>query len=140
MKYFNETDSIDPVLRNILNEKILYTKELYEERIQDHIKYQTQLMVKLAHYKALTPDSYGFLNYSLAEVFENCKVVETDPQRIWDTLKAVYGKTFFFLQMQEEYAQTFSENDKKQLDIEIANIKTEAEENVKNITEKCILK
>ena len=42
--------------------------------------------------------------------------------------------------MQEEYAQTFSENDKKQLDIEIANIKAEAEENVKNITEKCILK
>ena len=94
-------------------------------------------MIELARYKALTPDSYGFLNYSLAEIFENCRVVETDPQRIWDTLKAVYGKTFFFLQMQEEYAQTFSENDKKQLDIEIATIKAEAEENVKSITEKC---
>lgn len=124
-------------MKSILNEKIKYVKELYEERIQDHIKFQTDLMIQLARYKALTPDSYGFLNYTLAETFENWRIVETDPQVIWDTLKKVYGKTFFFAQLQDEYASTFTEKDKERLDHEIYQIKVEARSNIENITEKC---
>lgn len=40
VKFFDETEGLDEHLSSMLNEKIEYLKNLYEERIEDHIKYQ----------------------------------------------------------------------------------------------------
>lgn len=93
-------------------------------------------MIELIKYKALTPDSYAFLNYTLEEIFQNLRIVELDAERIWVTMKTVFGKTFFTAQVQHEYNQSFSENDKKVLEEEIVKIKNEAERNVASVTEK----
>lgn len=136
MKYFDETEGLDPTVTQILNEKLKYVKEIYEQRIQDHIKYQHKLMIELVKYKSLTPDSYGFLNYTLEEIFQNLRIVEMDADKIWNTMKSVFGKTFFTVQVQHEYNQSFSENDKKVLEEEIVKIKNEAERNVASVTDK----
>ena len=69
-------------------------------------------MIDLAKYKALTPDSYAFMNYTLDEIFMNVKIIQTDAEVIWNTMKNVFGKTFFLPQIQYEYSQFFSEKDK----------------------------
>ena len=131
VKFFDEEDGIDQTIKDILNERIKYLKEVYEERINHHLVFQRDLMIQLARYKALTPDSYGFLNYTLDEVFSNIKIVENDGEVIWKSMKNVFGKTFFFPQIQYEYSQSFSEKDKQILDDEINKIKDEAERNLK---------
>lgn len=136
VKYFDELEGLDDTTITILNEKIKYAKELFESRIEDHIKYQKKLMIDLARYKALTPDSYGFMNYTLEEVFQNVRIIEKNAELIWKTMKTVFGKTFFIAQVQEEYSQSFSEKDKEILDAEILNIKREAERNLKNVLDK----
>ena len=80
-------------------------------------------MIELARYKALTPESYGFMNYSLTEVFENVKVIENDPETIWNTMKDVFGKSFFHNQIQIEYSEIFSQKDQELLDREINKIR-----------------
>ena len=93
-------------------------------------------MIDLARYKALTPDSYGFMNYTLEEVFRNVKIIETNAELIWKTMKAVFGKTFFIAQVQEEYKNSFSEKDKEILEKGILMIKNEAERNLKNVMDR----
>ena len=44
-------------------------------------------MIDLAKYKALTPESYSFMNYSLEEIFQNIMALKTNSQQIWDSLK-----------------------------------------------------
>jgi hypothetical protein len=97
---------------------------------------KNNLMIELAKYKALTPESYGFINYSLEEVFSNVKIIESDSETIWDTLKRVFGDTFFHRQIQAEYSQVFSHKDQETLKREIAKINEEAQRNLRNITEK----
>ena len=80
-------------------------------------------MIELARYKALTPESYGFINYSLAEVFENIKVLDKDPEVIWNTMKNVFGKSFFHNQIQIEYSEIYSQKDQELLDREIQKIR-----------------
>ena len=88
-------------------------------------------MIDLARYKALTPNTYAFMNYTLEEIFENVKIIENNAEIIWSSMKNVFGKTFFFPQIQYEYSQSFSEKDKEILDKEIHKIKNEAERNLR---------
>ena len=94
-------------------------------------------MIDLARYRSLTPDSYGFMNYTLEEVFHNIRIIETDPEKLWEVLKVTYGPTFFHPQIQLEYSQMFSQKDQERLNSEIGKIKAEAERNLANVTEKC---
>ena len=88
-------------------------------------------MIDLARYKALTPESYAFMNYTLDEIFINVKAVEQNPEKLWETLKTVFGKTFFHSQIKQEYSMFFSQKDQEVLDKEIQKIKEEAEFNLR---------
>jgi len=94
-------------------------------------------MIELSKYKALTPDSYGFMNYSLSEIFSNIKILESNAERMWDVIKEVFGSTFFHTQIQAEYSQLFSHKDQELLKSEIGKINDEAARNLTNVSEKC---
>lgn len=66
-----------------------------EYYIEDHIAFQKELMIKLARYKALTPETFGFMNFTLKEIVANIKIIEKDPQILWDTLKEIFGVAYF---------------------------------------------
>ena len=131
VKFFDETWGLEPNVVQVLNEKVKYLKEIYEHKIEEHLIFQKQLMIELARYKSLTPESYAFMNYTLDEIFMNVKVIEHDPIKIWDTLKSVFGKTFFLDQIKQEYSQWFSQKDQEILDKEIMKIREEAEFNLR---------
>lgn len=131
VKFFDETSGLDSNIVHILNEKVKYLKEIYEHNIEEHLVFQKQLMIDLARYRALTPESYAFMNYTLDEIFMNVKAFESDSEKIWTTLKNTFGKTFFHAQIKQEYSMFFSQKDQELLDKEIQKIKQEAEFNLK---------
>ena len=79
----------------MLNLKLSKAKELYEERIRAHLKYQEKLLKKIYLFNKFSPHAYSLINLSVEEIFQALPEVEFEPEVIWQCLNKAYGPDFF---------------------------------------------
>eukprot|EP00347_Sterkiella_histriomuscorum_P002492 403367942 len=125
LELFDFLDGIDDEILKMINQKLEKIKNQYQEKIRDHIKYQTQLLKKIYLFNKLSPNAYSLINLSLEEIFNDLSKVETDPNKIWKYLDHAYGTDYFLAVIERVYGKRFAK-DYDALYTEIDKVKQEA--------------
>lgn len=133
VELFDAIEGLDEEVLAMVNQKILRVKEQYQDKIRDHITYQTSLLKKIYLFNKLSPNAYSIINLSLEEVFRGVAQVESDPNRVWKQLNEAYGTDYFIGVIERVYGKRFA-RDYDALYTEVDKVKAEAKYHIDKIS------
>ena len=85
------------------------------------------LKSQISFMNELSPDAYSVANLTLKQIFKGCAQKESDPARVWNTLKLAYGHEDYFVSVIEaQYGRRFVAN-YNALYTEVNKVKEEAD-------------